>query len=219
MSPLQKDWSHCSRLLSGKAQDIWKQFLNKFERESTGSILNLRTQLLSETLKANEDVHIFNERIIRLSERLRTVGVGDHVSDTEQLCVLLKGLSSVTEWKPVAIGLQLKEGITFTEVSNYLQDFQLQNVNSKSESVNYVRKQSNSHLTHQSKKPVNEHKYCKFCKKKGHVVEDCDRRLKRCHHCKRTGHIVRDCYEAKKEKADSKSNESNESNKSVERSS
>ena len=153
---------------------LWKRLCQHHERDSMVSRLQLRNMLLHDKLKPNERVNDFISRIVKVSEQLKLIGKTP--DDDELLLCLLNGYQRIKNM----VSCRLHEGITFAEACHLVLGYELEkNMKfSATDSLNYVNKLPQRKPTENLS---SRDSYCRYCKRKGHKSEDCDRRLKWLH--------------------------------------
>ena len=175
-----------SEAQEGDAGAAWRVLLRMYERETTASKHQLRSELHRLKLSAGEGIDAYKARVLHLVGRLR--GMKEHVSEGEQIYCMLEGLPRGYDMLRQA--MEVQEGLTFDQMCSHLRDAQ-ERVKARTKEEQPARELA--HRLHAlSVEPT-----CALCKEKGHWIGSCTRRKGtkpgECFVCGSTAHSWRAC--------------------------
>jgi len=105
---------------SQNAAAVWSKLTAHFERKTTASRAHTRAQLhhIQNLMKSGEKFDLYKARVMALSMQLQ--GMGEIVTESELVFVLLQGLPS--SFKGVREALEMQDALTVDGVSDKLRD-------------------------------------------------------------------------------------------------
>jgi len=103
---------------SQNAAAVWSKLTAHFERKTTASRAHTRAQLHHIRMLAGEKFDLYKARVMALAMQLQ--GMGEIVSESELVFVLLQGLPS--SYKGVREALEMQDALTVDGVSDKLRD-------------------------------------------------------------------------------------------------
>jgi len=99
---------------------VWRKLTAHFERKTTASRAHTRSQLHRVRMKSDEAYDLYRARVMALAMQLR--GMGEEVSESELVYVLLQGLPS--SYKGVQEALEVQDHLSLDSISDKLRDIQ-----------------------------------------------------------------------------------------------
>jgi hypothetical protein len=175
-----------SEAQEGDAGAAWRVLLRMYERETTASRHQLRSELHRLKLGATESIDAYKARVLHLVGRLRSMK--ESVSEGEQIYCMLEGLPRGYDMLRQA--MEVQEGLTFDQMCSHLRDAQ-EKVKARAKEEQPARdlaRRLNALSVEQT---------CALCKEKGHWIGGCSRRkgMKpgECFVCGSTAHGWRAC--------------------------
>ena len=187
------------------AQEIWSALVAFKERKSTTARQTSKAEFLSmkqDNLSIAQWISKINNQTIKMKQQ------DLKVDDEDKVFVLTAGLRS--EFVPFADNFTLLINPSFMDLCEKLISYE-EELNrrkksndsfNKNDIVNYAPNK-NSMNKNQSKDSTNVSS-CVFCKRKGHVMQDCMFKNKQCFNCKSSDHRVADCPHPNKMKSRNK---------------
>lgn len=175
-----------SETQEGDAGAAWRVLLRMYERETTASKHQLRSELHRLKLGTTESIDAYKARVLHLVGRLRSMK--ESVSEGEQIYCMLEGLPRGFDMLRQA--MEVQEGLTFDQMCSHLRDAQ-EKIKTRAKEEQPARDLVRR-LNALSVEPT-----CALCKEKGHWIGSCSRRKGtkpgECFVCGSTAHGWRAC--------------------------
>jgi hypothetical protein len=178
-----------SEVQEGDAASAWRVLLQMYERETTASKHQLRSELHRVKLGTGETIDAYKARVLHIVGRLKAMK--EPVSEGEQIYCMMEGLPKA--YDTLRQAMEIQDGLTFSQMCSFLRDAQdKQRAKNKEEQV-LVQKLNAMKVGSQSTS-------CALCKQDGHWIGNCSKRKGtkpgECFICGRTGHSWRKCSSA-----------------------
>jgi hypothetical protein len=169
----------------------WLTLKNHFESKAAADVMAAETQL--ENLKLNEtgDVLEFLNNIRLIKSALTSAGAP--VADRKLFLTVIRKLPKRMQSIQDTILYGPEDRKTYAILEQTL--------------MSYAKNNPKTSAPEQANSAVAKEKFCKHCKRKGHVKDECHARLHTCTKCGKTGHFEKRC----KSKEQDKSTNSNSS--------